>query len=269
MNTLKTAAGHCLLPLLLLLASPLAGAAQPADEILMAALDKYEGRMAAIDSYKVVQETMGFATEHTFVRSDLEGRTVFLPKDQEKAGGGMANFYRMYPKIAERATVEGKEDVDGEQCWVVAIDDFSGLELDEEMAMGERGEFVPKRGKLFVDTDAPVIRKMAMEGEITAEGETRPMTAETLLTDYRETDGMLHPYLLQITATGLAAGMSEEEMAQAQKSLAELEKNLDGMDPSEREMVERMMGPQIKRLREMLASGKFEITVVTKELHVY
>ena len=106
------------------------------------------------------------------------------------------------------------------------------------------------------------------EGEITADGKTRPMTAVTVLSDYREVEGMLHPFQVHITATGLSAGMSEEDAEEARKGLEEMEKNLEGMDASQRAMVERMMGPQMEKLLKMLETGQFEITVITKEVRV-
>jgi len=270
MKTLSTSAGRRLLPLAVVLALPSGATAQSAKKILMTSLEKYEQRMEGIENYTTVQETMGFETELTFVRTkDDEGRTVFVPKGREDASsGGMSNFYRMYPKIAERAELEGTESVDGEQCHVLAISDFSGLDLDEQMEMGDRGDFVPKTGLLYVDTDDHLIRKMELGGEITRDGQTSPMTAVTVLSDYREVEGMLHPFQLHITATGLAAGMSEEEMEEARRGLAEMEKNLEGMDATQRAMVERMMGGQMEKLRKMLESGQFEITVVTKEVRV-
>jgi len=270
MKTLSTSAGRRLLPLAVVLALPSGATAQSAKEILMTSLEKYEQRMEGIENYTTVQETMGFETELTFVRTkDDEGRTVFVPKGREDASsGGMSNFYRMYPKIAERAELEGTESVDGEQCHVLAISDFSGLDLDEQMEMGDRGDFVAKTGLLYVDTDDHLIRKMELGGEITRDGQTSPMTAVTVLSDYREVEGMLHPFQLHITATGLAAGMSEEEMEEARRGLAEMEKNLEGMDATQRAMVERMMGGQMEKLRKMLESGQFEITVVTKEVRV-
>lgn len=266
MKILPTSAARRLLPLAVVLALPSVATAQSAEDILMTSLEEYEQRMEGIENYTIVQETMGFETELTFVRTEAEGRTVFVPKGQQEAGDGMSNFYRMYPKIAERAELEGKESVDGEQCHVVAINDLSGLDLNQEM--GDQGAFVPTTGLLYVDTDDHLIRKMQMEGEITRDGQTSPMTAVTVLSDYRDVEGMLHPYLLNITATGLAAGMSEEEAADARKSLEEMEENLEGMDPNQRAMVERMMGPQIEKLRKMLESGQFEITVITKEVRV-
>ncbi len=268
MKILQTSAGRRLWPLAVVLAFPPAAAAQSAEEILMTALKEYERRMEGIENYTIVQETMGFETSITFERTEVDGRVVFVPAGQAAAGGaGMSNFYRMYPKIAEHAELEGKASVDGKQCHVIVVD-LSGLDVDQEMDMGDRGDFVSKQGKLYVDTDDYVIRKMEMEGEITADGETRPMTAVTVLSDYREVEGMLHPFQVHITATGLAAGMSEEDAEKARKSLEEMEKNLEGMDASQRAMVERMMGGQMEKLRKMLETGQFEITTITKEVRV-
>jgi hypothetical protein len=266
MKTLPTSAARHLLPLAVVLALPSAATAQNAEKILMTSLEEYEQRMEEIENYTIVQETMGFETELTFLRTEVEGRTVFVPKGQEEAAGGISNFYRMYPKIAERAELKGRESVDGKQCHVLAINDFSELDLDQEM--GGQGAFVPKTGLLYVDTDDHLIRKMQMEGEITRHGQTSPMTAVTVLSDYRDVEGMLHPYLMHITATGLAAGMSKEEAEEARENLAEMEEKLEDMDPNQRAMVERMMGGQMENLRKMLESGQFKITVVTKEVRV-
>jgi hypothetical protein len=268
MKILETSASHWLLLLAVFLALPPTAAAQSAKKILMTSLEEYERRMEGIENYTIVQETMGFESSITFERTEVDGRTVFLPRGQESATtGGMSNFYRVYPKIAERAELAGRASVDGEECYVVVVD-LSGLDLDEEMALGDQGDFVLKQGKLCVDTDDHVIRKMEMEGEITADGETRPMTAVTVLSDYREVEGMLHPFRMHITATGLAAGMSEEDAEEARKSLEEMEKNLEGLDAAERAMLEPTMGPQMQELRKMLESGQFEVTVITKEVRV-
>jgi hypothetical protein len=92
-----------MLPLAVLLALPSAATAQSAEEILMTSLEEYEQRMDGIENYTIVQETMGFETELTFVRTEVEGRTVFVPKGQDDASGGISDFYRIYPEIAERA----------------------------------------------------------------------------------------------------------------------------------------------------------------------
>lgn len=244
-------------------------AAQSAEQILLTSLERHEERMEGIESYTVVQETMGFETTVTFERSEIDGHAVFVPAGQEEGGSSaMASFYELYPKIAERAELRGQETVDGEECWIVGIDDLSDLELDERMAMGDQGEFVPTELTLYIDTSDYLVRKMSMEGEITADGETRPTAAEVHLADYREVEGVLHPFTTRITATGTPPGMSEKDLEKTRKSLADMEKQLEEMDESQRAMVERMMGPQMEKLREMLESGQFELTMTTKEVRV-
>lgn len=271
MKILPTSAARYLLPLAVVLAVPSAAITQPksAKEILLESHEDWQARMKKIENYTSVQTTMGIKTELTFVREELpDGRTVFVPRGEEGAGGGMSNFYRMYPEIAERAELKGRESVDGTECHVIVINDFSGLDLEENMAMGERGDFVPKTGTLYVGTKDRLIYMMKLEGEITANGKTSPMTAVTVLSDYREVEGMLHPYRLHITATGLAAGMSEEDMEEARRGLADMEKNFKEMDPNQQAMVKQMLEPQMARLRKMLESGQFEIEVITTELRV-
>jgi len=269
MKTPITAAALRFAPLVLLLAMPPSTQAQSAEEILMTALDRYEDRMAGIQSYTVVQETMGFETSITFVRADVDGRVVFLPEGEDAAGAGaMADFYRAYPKIAERAEVQGRQSIQDEECWIVGIDDLSGLDLGNEVAMGEKGRFIPRTGKLYVDTDDYLVRRMDMEGEITSEGETTPMSTQIVLSDYRDVKGMLHPFAMHITASGISSGMSQEDMEEARRSLAEMEKSLEGMSESQRQMVMRMMGPQMEQLKKMLETGQFQLTVTTKDVQV-
>lgn len=247
-------------------AAPLA--AQSAEEILRTSLERHEERMEGIDRYTVVQEAMGFETVMTFERAEIDGHTIFLPEGRDAAANEQAaGFYDLYPKIVDRAELRGREIVDGEECWIIGVDDLEGLDLGDGMAMGGDGEFVPRTMTMYVDDDY-LVRRMAMEGDVTSDGETGPMTADIHLADYRDVEGMLHPFETRIVMSGIAPGMSEEDMERTRESLAEMETQLAAMDASQRAMVERMMGPQMEKLREMLESGQFEMTVTTKEVRV-
>lgn len=252
---------HLLAPAFLVLL-PASASAQSAEEIMWTSLARQEERMGGIDSFTVVQETLGLETTLTYKRSEVEGHTVFLPATADSANAGWAKFYRAYPTIAERAQVNGTEVVDGHPCWVVVVDDLSDLDLGSDM--GQLGSFAPKKGSFYFDTDDYLVRRMYLEGEITKAGQVSPMSAETLLTDYRDDGGFPWPYSTQVTAEGVG-----EQLAEAQKTLAQMEETLAGMDPSQRAMMEKMMGPQIAKLRESVAGGQFKITVITKEVRVY
>lgn len=240
---------------------PASATAQSAHEIMSTSLARQEARMEGVDSFTVVQETMGLETTLTYKRSEVEGHTVFLPAADDSANAGWAKFYRAYPTIAERAQVDGTELVDGHPCWVVVVDDLSDLDLGSDM--GQLGSFTPKKGSFYFDADDYLVRRMYMEGEVTRGGQASPMSAETLLTDYRDDGGFLWPYVMQITATGAGGQLTE-----AQKNLAEMEESLAEMDESQRAMMEKMMGPQIAKLKEMVAGDQFKITITTKEVRV-
>jgi hypothetical protein len=251
----------------LTLGLPGSGEAQSAEDIFMTALDRYEQRMEGIDSYTIVQETMGFESTVRLERSEMDGRSVFLPAGSAERGAGIADFHRLYPQLIERASVEGKESVDGSDCHVVAIEDFEGIDMGQDMNMGE-GSFEPKRGVFYIDDDEYVIRKMTMDGEMESNGELQPFSMTSLISDYREVEGMLHPFLITVSLQGSVPGMSEEEIADLHRQMEEMEKQLAEMPEGQRAMVERMMKPQMERLEQMMGGGGMEVTIRTLEVRV-
>jgi len=252
--------------LALTLGLPGSGSAQSAEEIFMTALDRYEQRMEGIESYTVVQETMGFQSTLELVRTEVDGRSVFLPEGSNEGGNGMADFHRLYPQLIERANVEGTESVDGWDCYVIAIEDFEGIDLGQ-MDMGD-GSFVPEKGVFYIDDGEYVIRKMTMEGEMESDGQMQPFSITSLMTDYREIEGMLHPFLISVLVEGAVPGMSDGEMEDLREQMAEMEKQLAEMPESQRAMVEGMMKPQMERLEQMMGGGGMEVTIETKEVRV-
>jgi hypothetical protein len=107
-----------------------------------------------------------------------------------------------------------------------------------------------------------------MEGDFQRDGRWHPTTIKIDLKDYRETDGMLHPYLLEMSVTGLDNAMSEEEMQQARESLEEMKRQMEEMPANQRAAVERMMGPRMEELERMLNSGSIQVTTRVTELKV-
>jgi hypothetical protein len=251
----------------LTLGFPGPGDAQSAEDIFMTALDRYEQRMEGIESYTVIQETMGFESTISLERTEIDGRTAFLPPGSPESGAGMADFHRIYPQLIERASVEGKESVDGQDCFVIAIENFEGIDFGQDMNMGE-GSFDPKKGVFYIDDGEYVIRKMTMDGEMESDGQVQPFSFTSLLTDYREVDGMLHPFLITVLVEGAVPGMSDEEMEELRQQMAEMEKELAEMPESQRAMVEGMMKPQMERLEQMMGGGGMEVTITTKEVRV-
>lgn len=263
--------GRCLLVagLATLVAAPPA-AAQSAKEILETAVERYEARMEGVDDYTVVQDAMGMELTQYYVKRTVEGRTVFEEQGSygdAEADTDIGQFYDEFAKFADRAESAGTESVDGRECHVVRVNDFSGIDFgDEDDEMEE--SFDPKEGTFYLDTDDYVLRKMVLDGERVTDGETVPVTMELLLQDYRDVEGMLYPFETQMSISGEAAGMSQEEIEEARRSLEELRAQMEEMPEQQRRMMESMLGSQMEQLESIVNSGMMEFTISVKELRV-
>jgi hypothetical protein len=235
--------------------------AQSAEDILNESLERYRASTEGIDRYTVVQDVMGFESTITLEKQVVDGYTILVPAG-EGAPSSMSSFQRMYPELASRARLEGEDEVDGETVYALHIDDFSGVDFGPVGAGA--GDFNPRDGTFFIGTDTYLLRKMEMEGEVTTEEGTNPFAFEVLMQDYREVEGMWHPFL--VTVTGAAAGVSEDDLREARKALSEMEEQLERMPEAQRAMAEQMMKGHMERLDTILESGAFEMTITTKEL---
>jgi hypothetical protein len=241
--------------------------AQDAAQIIQKALQVYEDGAKDTDNYRMKATTMGFESTTLMTKQVVDGHPVFVPAQvNESMGSNWESPQNWFREIADRAEYDGTEEVDGRSCHVVSIDNFEGIDVGP--GMQSDGEFQPTWMSLALDTERSLPRRMRMKGNMVVDGETRPMSVEALMTDYRQVNGMYHPFSIVIEADGIMGpgGASDVDMAEAQESLAELEKSLEGMSDQERAMVERVMGDQLKNLREMAASGKFKIEMVVTSI---
>ncbi len=248
-------------------AAPLAG--QSAEGILETAMQRYEERMSGIDNYTVIQEVMGTEVASYYEKQMKDGRPVFVETGKWGAGEEqeVGEFYNMFMTVADRARTEGTETIDGYRCHAIVVDDFSGVDLYPE-GDAESEDFQPRLARFYLDEDEYVIRKMYVEGDMERDGAMHPVEMEILFQNYREVEGMLHPFQTRMTMTGMNDAMSPEEREEARKSLEQLKKELAEMPDSQREMVESMMGDRIQQLEEMVNSGSIEISMQVKELKV-
>ncbi len=222
--------------------------------------------MSGVENYTVVQEVMGVEVTNYFEKRMVDGRPVF--ELQDKYGSGeqdeLGDMYYAFMDVAKQAKVEGEEKIDGQDCHVLLIDDFSGLDLGQE---GE-DDFEPKEGLFYLDSDDYVLRRMVMDGTIETDGQKKPVKLDAYFEDYREVDGMLHPFVMRMNMSGLQGSMSQEEIDEARKNLEEMKKQLAEMPESQRAMVEKMMGSQMENLEKMVNEGSMEFTITVKELRV-
>jgi flavin-binding protein dodecin len=257
--------------LILALVAAAPASAQSAEEVVNDALDRFEQRMEGVQSYTVVQTAMGFESSTTFERRTVDGHTVFVPREtqgSEAASRTPQSYQAMLTELGERGTHEGVESVDGRECHLLSLDDFSGGAFGDLSPSGDGGEWTPERLRVWIDRDELLPRKMTMEGTVTREGEERPVTITALPRDYREVDGVVHPYRTEVRTEGLSPSMSPEERERMKASMEKMKKKMEQMSPEQREMMEQMMGGRLEKMEEMLATGAMDMTVEVKEIRV-
>ena len=122
-----------LLVLCALLLIPVAQA-QSAEEVLRAALARYEADLAGVDNYTVTRSVMGTESTTYSERTEDGGPLGYptylvLPTGLQETGddSSLNSPYALLDRISESARYEGTQDVDGERAHVVVVDNFGEI----------------------------------------------------------------------------------------------------------------------------------------------
>ena len=250
---------------------PAALPAQSAQEVLQTALEKHREQTANIDNYTVVQSVMGFETTTYYERQTVDGESMLVPTDRAGSEAGdrvPENPYRLYATLADRAELTGTETVAGEECHVILVDDFSGTELAQAGPGAGSGDWKPETLRMWIDADEHIGRRMQFEGTAGSGDRTSPATFTIHLEDYREVEGLRHPYRMRVETSGLGQQMSEQERAQLQQNMQKMREQMADMSPQQRKMMERVMGGQLEKMEKMLTPGALDFTATVKEIRV-
>lgn len=246
--------------------------AQTAGEILDTAFERHERRMEGISTYRVTQRVMGMTTTNRFVKRSVDGHPVFVQAGRDSAGTGMprgwGNPYRLFPRVAERADLEGRATVDGHEAWRVVVTDFQGLDVEAMTPERASGQFRPQRLELLLDTDDLVLRRLSMQGKMVTDTASTAFSMEAGFHDYRRQEGMLFPFRVTLRVQGLTAAVSPEELERARRQLARVEEQLEQLPEGERERARQSMGPQLERIRQLVEGGPLETELVVTDLEV-
>jgi hypothetical protein len=250
--------------------------AQSAEEVLRETLSRYEAEMAGVDDYTLTQEVMG--TEVTTYAERAGGEPLAYDYYLVTPGGlqGMgddraatSNPFLLLDRIADEAEYAGTEDVQGVRAHVVTVDDFGdiarGLGAVPEQA---EGEFDIDRATFYLGTDDYRLHKMTMEGTMTSGGRTSPVRFETLLSDYRTTEGFTTSYRMAMTMRGAEGQVSDAEREDARRQLEQARAQMEEMPAAQREMMERMMGDRLEQLEQMLGGGGFSMEMIVTDVKV-
>jgi len=245
-------------------AAPLSLAAQSAPDVLRTAVERYEARHEGIDNYTLVQTVMGFESTTYFERDTIDGRVVFLPQSttgSEATQPMPESPWASFAELEERAEHAGFETIDDVRAHVIEITDLEGLELWSPSPAAV--QFQPGMLTLLIGEDDSLLRKMVMTGS-TAPGGPQNVTFTALFSDYRDVDGLTHPFRTEFDVEGLQSQLSEEEMA----SMQEMMQQMQNMPEAQQEMMRRMMGDQFEQIERMLGEATMARTIEIKEIRV-
>jgi hypothetical protein len=254
----------CLLPLL---ATGIAHA-ESASDIFQSALARHEKRLAGIRDYTVVQSAMGFEVTTEYVVSDVDGHRVVRVKGAED--GGLDDAGMLYGKLEEmskNAKLQGRETVAGVDCWKIEVTELSDLDLMPSVGK-DAPEMEPETGTFWLGREDLLLRRVLVDGTMTNEGKTGPVTIDIHLSDYRTVDGLDHPFRTEMKMTGVSAGVSDADMEQARKSLDEMKSKMAEMPEDQRKMMQQMMGGQLEQLEKMVQGNELAMEMIVKDLKV-
>lgn len=248
-----------------------AGAQSP-EEIIDRMLADYSARIEGVEDYTLVQETMGIETVMYFEKELVEGRPVLRLKrttamgQTADAGGDDAGFNEIYEvghRLAEHATYVGTEQVDGNRVHVLSLEELDRIDFGRGSVDG-RSDFTPRTGKLFIDTDLLIPRRMEFAGDARTEKGTSDVTMIVHLQDYREVSGMMIPHRTVATVQGL----SEAADPEMRKKYEEMQRQLAELPASQRAMAERMMKGQLEQIGKMMQGDALQVEMLVTDVRV-
>jgi hypothetical protein len=259
-----------IIPTLLLPWTPASG--QSVQTVVDQMYDALERHSDGVDNYTVVQSVMGFETVTYFEKEIVDGRPVFMVR--ETAGGGavmsaedmaFGDITALGSDLVEHGRYAGREQVDGREVHVIAIDDLTQLDFAAPSGP-EDMEFVAKSGRIFVDVEMGIPRRMAFDGQATTRSGTHDVTTTVDLRDYREVESLLVPYLSVVSIEGIEAMIDPEMQAQYE----EMRRQLESLPESQRAMFEQMMGAQMEQIERMMAGdgGPMTMEITVTEVRV-
>jgi len=275
MTTKRIALASTVLTLAALAAAPGTMQAQSGADLMKRAMDKQAERLAGVENVTITQEVMGMELVVYMEKREGEGGPILVPVTtimagipnaipQDEASADWSNPFQK--EWADRSRVVGEEEVDGEPCQILAIEDFTDLEVPGlPGGQTEAGEFTPKVILFSVDEIDLVMRKMEMEAEVTQEdGSTAPVKMAVLMSDYREVEGYLHPFKTHTVTEGMMGAMDVDQ-DELKAQLEEMKSQLANMP----EAMQGMMATQIERLEAMVGEGGgLEVTITVKSVKV-
>ena len=199
----------------------------------------------------------------TFARAAADAKRYQAQEGARNSADAKVQADQM-TQFMSTAQLIGTETVDGKSAFHLKSDD-----IDVKQVGGE-DQYTMEVMSVWIDTEEYVPLRMMIEGTMTSAGETRPMKIESLMSDYRTVAGssMYESFNQTMKISGMMDAAQEAEMREAMKQMEDFEKQMAEMPASQREMMEKMMGPQLETMRTMAAGGGFQTQVSVQSIQI-
>ena len=243
----------------LLLPAPAAGQ-ESAEEIFRTAIERNEARLEGVDSVTVVQEItlpMGMTRQQELrlEKTTRDGRTLLVPTGEDAGSQVMpaASMMATMDSAMAASALRGRSEVDGHEVYVVAVPELPAIDFGQGALSGRSAQsFRGDSATFYVDADQYVLRRAQVHGQMTMGGSERAVQVGVHLSDYRETEGYLHPFRSEVQLD--IEGMEKQMQALMQKM------QQGGSDSAQRAMMEQAMAA-------MMGGGMTVVSTV-KEVRV-
>lgn len=175
------------------------------------------------------------------------------------------DFYAAIEAVQAHASLDGTENIDGREAWVLKVDDLSGIDGADALRSG--------RMTLWLDTKNHVPLRAEVTGETKVEGQWQPINITAVRTDYADVEGVLFAgrATTRITIPGQdnEEGMfSDSERSELREKMATGMRQLDKLPERYRNMAKQMMGSRMSQLEAMMGPGPMEFDSTLIEARV-
>jgi hypothetical protein len=169
--------------------------------------------------------------------------------------------------FAQRARLVGRDTVAGKSAFHLRADDVSDIVLEQP---GNGPTFALTDGSMWFDATEYVLVRLLMNGTMTTNGKSTPISIELYQLDYEQTGTLYLPRRHLMRLSGLMEAMAADpkqrrEMEKArqdavkmQAQMAEMEAQLAAMPASTRRMIEGRMQQAMAQLNQLLSGGAME-----------
>lgn len=256
----------------LLLVSASSLFAQSSQQILDQMIERYTNSIEGVETMMMITRMEGFVetesdtTYYRKVETDGFPTMQVVNSDSNTPATNYYNFQENYDALVENSTYEGTEMVNGREAHVLFIEDVTALYDDmvtTPEAQQQQQQAEPQSGRMYIDADDYIPIRMSFD--INYDGEYTG-TADMIMSDIRNVDGMLMPFQMEMKIEGISDSMSAEDMAEAQESMKELETQMENASGMQKRIMERVVKPQMERLQKMLEDGAMTMTTIIEDV---